>query len=439
MSFIVSTEKADLRFALVDCNNFYVSCERLFNPKLIGKPVVVLSNNDGCVVARSQEVKDLGIKMGVPVFKIQAEIEKYNIQVYSSNYALYGDLSGRVMSTLSYFAPDVEIYSIDEAFLDLSGFSQRNLTEYCEEIRRTVLMWVGIPVSIGIGSTKTLAKLANRVAKKSKSGVFDLSSCDNPEQVLAKTDVGDIWGIGSRYGNWCRSQGIITALDFRNTNTEVIRKKMGVMGLRMLMELQGQSCLPLELVANPKKETCVSRSFPHPVTTVEELKEAIAHFVHRAAEKLRRQKQSAQVITVFARTSPFQEDFYADSATNEFAIPTNDTVEILRVASRLTELIYREDHEFKKAGIIMTGLLPEGQVQGNLFDDGHNADNRQRSAELMKVIDKLNTKFGRHTLKFAAAGVKQAWLTESEKRRNAFPIGKSPRYTTSWNELLTVS
>jgi DNA polymerase V len=430
-------------FALIDCNNFYVSCERLFNPKLIGTPVIVLSNNDGCVVARSQEVKDLGIKTGVPVFKIKDAIEKYNIQVYSSNYALYGDLSGRVMSTLSYFAPDVEIYSIDEAFLDLSGFTQRNLTEYCEEIRRTVLKWVGIPVSIGIGSTKTLAKLANRVAKKSKSGVFDLSSCSNPEEVLAKIDVGDIWGIGSKHGKWCRSQGIITALDFRNADTEVIRKKMGVVGLRMLMELQGQSCLLLELVANPKKETCVSRSFPHPVTTIIELKEAVAHFVHRAAEKLRIQKQSAQVITVFARTSPFKEDFYTDSATAEFIIPTNNTVEILQIASRLTELIYRKGQEFKKAGVIMTGLLPEGQIQGNLFESPCASmdieGDRQRSAELMKVIDNINSQFGRHTLKFASAGVKQPWLTKCSKRRNAFLIRKSPRYTTCWNELLIVN
>jgi DNA polymerase V len=435
MSFTASKEKADIRFCLVDCNNFYVSCERLFNPKLIEKPVVVLSNNDGCVVARSQEVKDLGIKMGVPVFKIRDEIQKYNIQVYSSNYTLYGDLSGRVMSTLSHFAPDVEIYSIDEAFLDLSGFNQKDLTDYCAEIRRIVLMWVGIPVSIGIGSTKTLAKLANRVAKKSKSGVFDLSGCNNPDEVLSKIDVGDIWGIGSKYGKWCRSQGIITALDFRNADTEVIRKKMGVVGVRMLMELQGQSCLPLELVSNPKKETCVSRSFPHPVTTITELKEAVAHFVHRAAEKLRIQKQSAQVITVFARTSPFKEDFYADSATAEFIIPTNNTVEILQIASQLTEIIYRKGQEFKKAGVIMTGLVPEGQIQGNLFESPCASMDievdRQRSTELMKVIDKLNAQFGRHTLKFASAGVKQPWLTKCSKR--------SPRYTTCWNELLTVN
>ncbi len=427
MSFTALKEKAEIRFCLVDCNNFYVSCERLFNPKLVGKPVVVLSNNDGCVVARSQEVKDLGIKMGAPVFKIKYEIEKFNIQVYSSNYALYGDLSGRVMSTLSYFAPDVEIYSIDEAFLDLSGFTQRNLTEYCEEIRRIVLKWVGIPVSIGIGSTKTLAKLANRVAKKSKTGVFDLSSCGNPDEILTKTEVGDIWGIGSKYGKWCRERGIMTALDFMNTDTEVIRKKMGVVGLRMLMELQGRSCLPLELVANPKKEICVSRSFSSAVTTATELKEAVSHFVHRAAEKLRIQKQAAQVITVFARTSPFKEDFYADSATTDFIIPTNNTAEILRTVSQLIEQIFRKGHEFKKAGVIMTGLIPEGQVQGDLFST---VVDTEHSSKLMKAMDDINAKFGRHTLKFASAGIKQAWLTRTEKR--------SPRYTTCWNELLSI-
>jgi DNA polymerase V len=412
-------------FALVDCNNFYVSCERVFNPKLCNVPVVVLSNNDGCVVARSPEVKALGIPMGVPVFKIRDLIERHDIQVYSSNYALYGDLSGRVMSTLSHFAADVEIYSIDEAFMDLSGFS--DLTVYCEEIRRTVLKWVGIPVSIGIGSTKTLAKLANRVAKKLQSGVFDLTSCDRPEDVLAKTEVGDIWGIGSRYGKWCRARGIMTALDFRNADAEIIQKKMGVVGLRMQMELQGHSCLPLELMVNPKKETCVSRSFGHGVTTVDELKEAVVHFVHQAAEKLRKHKQAARVMTVFARTSPFKEDFYADSGTVEFELPTNDTMELVRMASRLTERIYREGQEFKKAGVILTGLLPQGQVQGNLFEQPQN----ERSQKLMEVMDNINAKFGRHTLKLASAGVKQSWFTKSDRR--------SPRYTTCWNELLTVS
>jgi DNA polymerase V len=415
-------------FALVDCNNFYVSCERLFNPKLNGKPVVVLSNNDGCVVARSQEVKDLGIKMGVPLFKIQAEIEKYNIQVYSSNYVLYGDLSGRVMSTLSYFAPDVEIYSIDEAFLDLSGFIHLNLTEYAEEIRKTVLKWVGIPVSIGIGCTKTLAKLANRVAKKSQSGVFDLSTYNNPEEILAKTDVGDIWGIGSKYGKWCKEHRIFTALDLRDANEGLIRKKMGVIGVRMQMELKGISCLPLELVASPKQETCVSRSLPYPVTQLTELKEAVAHHIHRAAEKLRRQKQAAQVITIFARTSPFKEDFYTDSATTELLVPTNNTVELLRLASKLTESIYREGHGFIKAGVIMSGLLPENQIQGNLFDQ---SEDKHRSEKLMQVIDQLNAQYGRHTVKFASAGVKQPWITKSDRR--------SPRYTTCWDELLSVS
>jgi len=422
-------------FALVDCNNFYVSCERLFNPKLNGKPVVVLSNNDGYVVARSQEVKDLGIKMGVPLFKIKEEIKKYNILVYSSNYALYGDLSGRVMSTLSHFAPDVEIYSIDEAFLDLSKFS--NLTEYAKEIRGTVLQWVGIPVSIGIGSTKTLAKLANRVAKKSPSGVFDLCSCDNPEKILAKTEVGDIWGIGSKYGKWCREHGINNALQFRDMNDEIIRKKMGVIGVRMLMELRGISCLPMELVVNPKKETCVSRSFAQPITDLIELKEAIATYTHRAAEKLRKQKQSANVITVFARTSPFNDDFYSNSATLEMPVATNNTVELLRASSKLIECIYRQGESFKKGGVILTGLVDEYVSQTNLFDR-ISEEERERSLNLMTVMDNLNSRFGRDALKFASAGVKQIWKTKSEMRRNA-SRRESPRYTTCWEELLWVS
>ena len=427
MSSIQSKRKPTI-FALVDCNNFYVSCERLFNPKLNAKPVVVLSNNDGCVVARSQEVKDLGIKMGVPVFKIQAEIKKYNIQVFSSNYALYGDLSGRVMSTLSHFAPDVEIYSIDEAFLDLSEFS--NLTAYGQEIRATVLQWVGIPVSIGIGSTKTLAKLANRVAKKSPSGVFDLTDCSNPDGILAKTEVGDIWGIGSRYGRWCREYGINSALDLKNSSDEIIRKKMGVIGVRMLMELRGISCLPIELVANPKKETCVSRSFSQPITELSELKQAIATYTHRAAEKLRKQKQAANIITVFARTSPFKDDFYSNSATLEMPVASNNTVELLRASSRLIECIYRQGESFKKGGVILTGLVDECVSQTNLLDC-ISEEERERPLYLMTVMDNLNNKYGRDALKFASAGVKQIWKTKSEMR--------SPRYTTCWDELLVLS
>ncbi len=430
MSSTVLGKRVEKRFALVDCNNFYVSCERLFNPALIGKPVVVLSNNDGCVVARSQEVKDLGIKMGVPVFRIYDLIQRYNIQVYSSNYSLYGDLSGRVMSTLAYFAPDVEIYSIDEAFIDLSEFRYRDLTEYGSEIRQRVKQWVGIPVSVGIAPTKTLAKLASHIAKQSDSGVFDLSVYPSIDELLSKVDVGDLWGIGSQYANWLRERRITTALQLKDANENLIRTKMGIVGVKLQMELRGESCLAMELIDSPKKGTCVSRSFPQPIKDLSDLKEAIASFTHRAAEKLRRQKQAASVITVFARTSPFRDNFYSNSATSELVLSTNYTVELSRVAANLVESIYRQGQNFKKAGVIMTGLVSESQIQGNLFDVS-NDEAKQRSRNLMSVMDTINEMYGRDTLRFASNGVIQVWKTKSEQR--------SPRYTTCWQDLLEVS
>jgi DNA polymerase V len=426
----VLDRKAEKRFALVDCNNFYVSCERLFNPALRGKPVVVLSNNDGCVVARSQEVKDLGIKMGVPIFRIYELIKRYDVQVYSSNYSLYGDLSGRVMSTLAYFAPDVEIYSIDEAFIDLSGFRYRDLTEYGNEIRQRVLQWVGIPVSVGIAPTKTLAKLANLIAKKSSSGVFDLSVYPSIDEILSQVDVADIWGIGLKYANWLREKGLNTALQLKDADEGLIRKKMGIVGVKLQLELRGESCLAMELLDNPKKGTCVSRSFPQSIDTLPELKEAIASFTHRAAEKLRRQKQAASVITVFARTSPFRDNFYSNSATAELDLSTNYTLELSRVAAQLAESIYRKGQNFKKAGVIMTGLVSEQQIQGNLFDVS-NDEEKQRSRNLMSVMDAINEIYGRDTLRFASTGVMQVWKTKSEQR--------SPKYTTCWQDLLEVS
>ena len=430
MSSTALDRKAERRFALVDCNNFYVSCERLFNPALIGKPVVVLSNNDGCVVARSQEVKDLGIKMGVPVFRIYELIKRHNIQGYSSNYSLYGDLSGRVMSTLAYFAPDVEIYSIDEAFIDLSGFRYRDLTEYGSEIRQRVRQWVGIPVSVGIAPTKTLAKLANRLAKQSKSGVCDLSIYPSIDNILSQVDVGDLWGIGSKHANWLRARGITTALHLKDADEIVIRARMGIVGVKLQMELRGESCLAMELVDSPKKGTCVSRSFPKSITNLPELKEAIASFTHRAAEKLRRQKQVASVITVFARTSPFRDDFYSNSATAELALSSNYTHELSRTATHLGESIYRQGHNFKKAGVIMTGLVSESQIQGNLFDVG-NDEAKARSRSLMSVMDTINDMYRRDTLRFASTGVIQVWKSKSEQR--------SPQYTTCWGDLLEVS
>ncbi len=422
------------RFALVDCNNFYVSCERLFKPSLIGKPVVVLSNNDGCVIARSQEVKDLGIKMGVPVFRIYELIKRHNIQVYSSNYTLYGDLSGRVMSTLAQFAADVEIYSIDEAFIDLSEFRYRDLTEYGNEIRDRVMQWVGIPVSVGIAPTKTLAKLANRIAKKSGSGVFDLSIYPSIDEILSQVNVGDVWGIGSKYDKWLRDRGITTALNLKYADESLIRAKMGIVGVKLQMELKGESCLAMELIDNPKQGTCVSRSFPQSINELSALKEAIAFFTHRAAEKLRRQKQAASVITIFARTSPFRDNFYSNSATAELTLSSNYTLDLSRVASRLVESIYREGQNFKKAGVIMTGLVSESQIQGDLFDinfDINNDEAKMRSRNLTSVMDTINAMYGRDTLRFASTGVIQVWKTKSEQR--------SPQYTTCWGDLLEVS
>jgi len=430
MSSTVLDRKVEKRFALVDCNNFYVSCERLFNPALTGKPVVVLSNNDGCVVARSQEVKDLGIKMGVPVFRIYELIKRYDIQVYSSNYSLYGDLSGRVMSTLAYFAPDVEIYSIDEAFIDLSGFRYRNLTEYGSEIRQRVKQWVGIPVSVGIAPTKTLAKLANLIAKQSSSGVFDLSVYPSIDEILSQVDVGDLWGIGYKYATWLRERKITTALELKDAHEGLIRSKMGIVGVKLQMELRGESCLAMELIDNPKKGTCVSRSFPQSIDKLSDLQEAIAAFTHRAAEKLRRQKQAASVITVFARTSPFRDNFYSNSATAELDLATNYTLELSRVASQLAESVYRQGQNFKKAGVIMTGLVSEKQVQGNLFDVS-NEEAKVRSRKLMSVMDTINEIYGRDTLRFATTGVMQVWKSKSEQR--------SPKYTTCWQDLLEVS
>jgi DNA polymerase V len=430
MSSIVLSRKVTKRFALVDCNNFYVSCERLFNPVLIGQPVIVLSNNDGCVVARSQEAKNLGIKMGVPIFKIHDLIKHHNIPVYSSNYALYGDLSGRVMSTLSHFAPDVEIYSIDEAFIDLSEFRYRDLTEYGAEIRQRVKQWVGIPVSVGIATTKTLAKLANHLAKQSSSGVCDLSVYTSIDEMLSQVSVSDLWGIGSQSSNWLRQRGIVTALQLKNADESLIRSKMGVMGVKIQMELKGESCLAMELLASPKHSTCISRSFPKAISKLSDLQEAIAYFTHQAAEKLRRQKQAAGVVTVFARTSPFRDNFYANSATAELVVPTNDTRELAQTSARLAESIYRKDQNFKKAGVIMTGLVSERQIQGNLLDVNDD-EAKVRSRRLMSIMDTINEIYGRDTLRFAATGVIQVWKTRSEQR--------SPRYTTCWQDLLEVS
>jgi DNA polymerase V len=412
--------------ALADANSFYAQCECVYNPQLLGKPVIVLSNNDGCIVSRSPEAKAIGIKMGVPFFKAQALVDRYNVQVFSSNYALYGDLSHRIMTVLSYFTPNLEIYSIDEAFLDLSGFRDRPLTDYANTIRNAVSKWTGISVSIGIGPTKVLAKLANRVAKLHPqfNGIFDFAACDQPNEILNDIAVEEIWGVGRGSAKWLRTRGITTALQLRDTYDGLIQRKMGVGGLRLLQELRGISCLPLDLCPAAKRETCVSRSFGQPVETLLELREAISTYTARAAQKLRWQQQAATRMQVFARTSLFDDEAYSNSVGVDLPVATNITPVLLQFALKAAETLFCPGVRYKKAGVIMMGLVPESCIQGNLLVKNCNTE---RSRKLMDAIDAINARFGTSTLKFAAEGLNPAWQMKASQR--------SPRYTTQWTEI----
>lgn len=410
--------------ALLDCNNFYVSCERVFNPSLQGKPVIVLSNNDGCVIARSNEVKALGVKMGAPFFQVQPLVRKYKIQVYSSNYALYGDLSQRVMVLLGELVPVCEVYSIDEAFLDLS-LADGSSAKFAYQIRTIIRKWTKIPVSLGLGRTKVLAKIANRVAKQvpEYEGVFDLTTVD-PEPVLAKVDVQDVWGVGYRYAKALRQQGIETALQLRNAPQGWIKQRFGVTLLRIVLELQGIPCIPLELCPTPKKGITCSRSFGRPVEQLAELKEAVATYTTRAAEKLRQENLAASVLTTFIMTNRFKEEpRYSNSATVTLPVATDDTAELIHYALCGAEAIYRPGFSFIKAGVMLLNLGPVSLVQSNFFD----TRDRERYRLLMSTIDQINHRFGTGTIQFAAAGLKKTWKMRASNR--------SPRFTTRWDEL----
>jgi DNA polymerase V len=416
-------------FALIDCNNFYVSCERLFQPMLHGKPVVVLSNNDGCVIARSDEAKALGIPMGLPAFKLTDLVKKHSIEVYSSNYTLYGDLSARVMTTLTQWTPDVEVYSIDEAFLQFSPLPLDALTAYGQSMRAMIHQWTGIPVSIGIGPTKTLAKLANRLAKRSPEaqGVVALTSASQIEAILTQTPIGDIWGIGPGYTRRLHAHEITTALQLRQVNDRWVRQELGIVGLRLVWELRGISCLPLALCPPPKQSLMVSRSFGRPITTLIEMREAVATYMTRAAEKLRRSHVAAGVLTVFLMTSRFRDEpQYTNSVTMPLPVATQDTAELIRYALRGVEQIFREGYRYQKVGVILTALVPAHQVQPHLFD----RHDRERSQKLMAAIDTINTEWGSGTIRYAAVGLRPAWIMRCTRR--------SPRYTTRWEELAVV-
>ena len=414
-------------FALVDCNNFYVSCERIFNPKLQGRPVVVLSNNDGCIVARSNEAKALGIGMGVPAFEVEKILEKNNVEVFSSNYALYADMSSRVMKTLSRFTPDMEVYSIDEAFLNLAGFNC-SLSDYGGKICRTVKQWTGIPVTVGIGRTKTLAKIANRIAKHSgkADGIQDLTGTASLDEILAAMPVEKIWTVGIKTTIKLKRAGIKTALDLQRADINWVRQKFGLVGVRTVYELRGMSCYPLEQNPPVKKSIAVSRSFGKPVESIEELKEAIASYCSRAGEKLRQHGLAAGLMTVYVTTSRFIENKYFNSSTIEFDVATSDTTELIRGALRCIGKLYRRGFLFKKAGIVLNGLVSEERIQGNLFD----SVDREISGRLMQAIDAVNTRLN-CPLRWAAEGLGQPWKARFNRR--------SYRYTTRWDELPPVA
>ena len=396
------------KIALVDCNSFYVSCERLFNPSIIKKPVVVLSSNDGCVISRSKEAKNLCIKMGEPYFKVEKMIKKNNVKIFSSNYSLYGDISRRVMKTLRQFSPKMEIYSIDEAFLNLSSIKDEDLLEYGNKIRKIVLKWTGIPTSIGIATTKTLSKAANHIAKKDKSGVVNLINSKQIDKILSKININDVWGVGHQLTKFYIKNGIHTACQLKNMHNNWIKKNTNVFGSRTAMELKGISCISLESHQEKRKNCCVSRSFGQKVTRLEELKESITTHCLNAAEKIRVDGQTAKKITVFIRTSPFQKNknYYANSKNVDLPFRTNDSIELIKQALIALNHIYKKGYKYQKAGIILSGLNDMEIYKDNLFSTVNSEEKRKK---LMRAIDYTNIKYGRHALRIAQAGLNKTW------------------------------
>ena len=407
MSYTQYTKK----IALVDCNSFYVSCERLFNPKIRKKPVVVLSNNDGCIISRSNEAKALGIKMGEPYFKAKDIIIKNKVNVFSSNYSLYGDLSRRVMRTLKRFNSDIEVYSIDEAFIDLTNFSDKEVEYVGKKIRETVLKWTGIPTSIGIAKTKTLSKVANHIAKKKQSGVTSLIGIENIDPILEKVEINDVWGVGKQLTKFYQKNGIYNAKQLKNKSNTWIKKCSNVLSSRTAMELRGISCINLETSTSKRKSCVVSRSFGKRVEEFQELREAVANYCLNASEKIRSESLVAKAITVFVRTSPFQRNFgyYSNSKTVDFPIATNNSIETVKVAMSILDSIFKSGHRYQKAGVMLTGLS-NADGKGNLFS----SEKDEKINKLMRSMDNTNYKYGRSTLSLASAGIRKKWNMRRE-------------------------
>lgn len=415
------------RYGLCDANNFYCSCERVFDPSLDGRPVVVLSGNDGCAIARSAEAKALGIEMGEPAFKLR-RFEKDGLAMLSSNFPLYGDMSARVMSVLATFSPGIEVYSIDEAFLDLAGMPQGDLTGWCREVKATVQRWTGIPISVGIGPTKTLAKLANRLAKKSKkaNGALDLTA--DPawlEPAMKQTPVGDVWGIGRQYAAKCGIEGIRTAWDLSRASDGWIRKAMGAVGLRTVMELRGIPVLDLGVEADDRKSACVSRTFGEAVEDIGSVKDAIAEFAGRAAARIRKDGLLAGAVQAFALTDRFRKD--EPQASIGLTLPlspaSSATPRITALALDAIERSFRPGYRWRKAGVLLLDLVRPEDIPADLFSPPAPA----RSDALMRAVDELSDRMGRGAIGFGMRAEDAAWRARSQNR--------SPSWTTRWEDL----
>ncbi|MFW7883277.1 Y-family DNA polymerase [Klebsiella pneumoniae] len=419
-------------FALCDVNSFYASCETVFRPDLKGRPVVVLSNNDGCVIARSPEAKPF-VKMGEPYFKQKDIFRRHGIIAFSSNYELYADMSNRVMTTLEELSPRCEIYSIDEAFCDLTGVRNcRDLTDFGKEIRETVLRRTHLTVGVGIAQTKTLAKLANHAAKqwqRQTGGVVDLSNLERQRKLMALLPVDEVWGVGRRISKKLEAMGIKTVLQLADTDIRFIRKHFNVVLERTVRELRGEPCLGLEEFAPVKQEIVCSRSFGGRITEYHEMRQAICSYASHAAEKLRGEHQYCRFISAFVKTSPFamNEPYYGNSASVKLLTPTQDSRDIITSATKCLDAIWRDGHRYQKAGVMLGDFYSQGVAQLNLFDD--NAP-RKNSEKLMEVLDHLNAKGGRGTLYFAGQGFQTAWQMKREML--------SPRYTTRFSDILSV-
>lgn len=418
-------------YALVDCNNFYASCERVFCPKLREIPIIVMSNNDGCVIARSNEVKALGIKMGVPLFKIRKEISDHKIRLFSTNFSLYGDISARVMETLELLIPkeDIEVYSIDESFLKLSreGMDRKG---FGEQIKKTIYRHTGIPVSVGMGETKTLAKIACHLAKKNSwfQGVFDISSIENKEGILDQVEIGDVWGIGRKMSARLKKQGIHTALHFTQCDDTWVRKTLTTPTYRTLLELRGISCVDLESVSSPKKMVTCSRTFGNQISNYNDLEGAVVNYTAQAASRMRKQSLKASMIHLFIGTNIHDETAakYSRSCSITLSNPCDYTPELLRHTIAGLKRVYKSGYSYKKAGVTLGGLVEKSSVQKDFFIE---TEDPQRD-QLMTVLDEMNLKMGRGTLKFAAEGGRAPW----QMRQNF----KSPCYTTQWKDIPVV-